>query len=311
MTPVSGTEDTIAIPSDSLSAKPPARLVPGDLVDRYSVIELLGAGGMAEVYRARDARLGRDVALKLVRAVKNEGTMCGSLCSLLMREARTLAQLSHPGLVGVLDVGEHGGCVYLAMELVEGSTLRNWSTGPHDWRERVRVIVDVGRALASAHGANVVHRDVKPDNVLIGPGGRVVVTDFGLARSLADLDETGYACGCAGGATVQVQLDGMVVGTPRYMSPEQLEGRAADGRSDQFSFAVTGWELLFGTLPFRGHDVATFHEAIVAQRFEPPPASTAVPPAISAALQRGMRASPSARYPNMASFVDRLVLAAG
>jgi serine/threonine protein kinase len=195
------------------------------------------------------------------------------------------------------------------MELVEGPTLREWAAGTHGWRERLDVLLDVGRALSAAHGANIVHRDIKPDNILIGRGGRAVVSDFGLARSLADLDETGYACGCAGGATIKVELDGMVVGTPSYMSPEQLEGRAADSRSDQYSFAVTAWELLYGVLPFRGADVETLHRVVTAQLFEALPESTEVPGAISDALRRGMRPAASARYPSMSMFVERLTSA--
>src|SRR5689334_19766784 len=258
MANISGTEDTVALAEDPAargSEAPPSRLRTGDSVDRYVVVGLLGAGGMAEVYRATDQRLGRDVALKFVRTLQNEGAACGSLCSLLMREARTMAQLSHPGILTVHDVGEHGGCVYLAMELVNGTTLREWTKTPRRFSERRQVLLEGGRALAAAHAAKIVHRDVKPDNVLIDRSDRAIVSDFGLARSLADLDESGYACGCAGGATVRVQLDGLVVGTPHYMSPEQHEGRAADSRSDQFSFAVTCWETLYGALPFRGEDL--------------------------------------------------------
>ena len=283
MAVITGTEDTVAGVPDSAhwSAGPPSRLRPGDVIDRYSVTGLLGAGGMAEVYRARDQRLGRDVALKLVRTVSTEGAACGSLCSLLMREARTMAQLSHPGLLTVHDVGEHFGCVYLAMELIDGTTLREWARTRHGWREELSVLLEAGRALSAAHMAKIVHRDVKPDNILVDRSGRVIVSDFGLARSQADLDEKGYPCGCAGGATVRVQLDGKVVGTPHYMSPEQHEGQAADSRSDQFSFAVTCWEILHGNLPFLGDSMDGIRDAILAQRIELPPENTDVPAAVS------------------------------
>jgi serine/threonine protein kinase len=261
---------------------------------------------MAEVYRARDQRLARDVALKLVRAVDTEGAACGALCSLLMREARTMAQLTHPGLLTVHDVGEHNGCVYLAMELIDGTTLREWAAGRRDWRERLRVLLEAGSALAAAHSAKIVHRDVKPDNVLIDRTGRVVVSDFGLARSLADLDDTGYSCGCAGGATVRVQLDGMVVGTPHYMSPEQHEGRATDSRSDQFSFAVMCWEILYGALPFRGEARDSIREAVLAQRVDAPPLDTDVPEGIGDTLRRAMRVSASARYASLSAFLEKL-----
>lgn len=309
---VTGTEDTVALsPSGSVASGevPPSRLRPGEQIDRYVVVGLLGSGGMAEVYRARDQRLGRDVALKLVRTLDTEGAACGALCSLLMREARTMAQLSHPGILTVHDVGEHGGCVYLAMELIEGVTLREWMREPRTFEERLGVLVSAGRALAAAHGARIVHRDVKPDNVLVDAKSRVIVSDFGLARSLAEQDEAGHACGCAGGATVRVQLDGMVVGTPHYMSPEQHEGRPADSRSDQFGFAVTCWEVLYGVLPFPGRDLESIRNAVVAQRIEPPPTDTTVPSPVADVLRRALRVSPSARYPSLGVLVDKLAAA--
>jgi serine/threonine protein kinase len=303
-----GTDDTMALPAEgaeSLGEPPVSRLRPGEIVDRYVVEALLGSGGMAEVYRARDQRLGRAVALKLVRPVR-EGEMCGSLCSLLMREARTLAKLSNPSILTVHDVGEHHGCVYLAMELIEGSTLRDWAANVESWRERLRILLETGNALGAAHAAKVVHRDVKPENILVRHSGGVVVSDFGVARSLADLDDQGHQCGCAGGATIRVDLEGKVVGTPHYMSPEQHQGLAADSRSDQFSFAVTCWEILHGTLPFAGDDIASIRENVLAHRVLPAPSGTVVPEPVSAALRRGMKTSPSARYPNMEGFVESL-----
>jgi eukaryotic-like serine/threonine-protein kinase len=304
-----GTEDTHPVSAElAPQADSGFRLAAGDIVGHYSVIGVLGSGGMAEVYRARDQKLGRDVAVKIVRPVATEGAACGSLCSLLMREARTMARLSHPGLMTVHDVGEHGGCVYLAMELIDGVTLREWAQEPRPWSERFRVLLEAGRALAAAHAERIVHRDVKPDNVLVGTN-RVVVSDFGLARNLADFDESGYACGCAGGATIYVNLDGRVVGTPHYMSPEQLEGRPADARSDQFSFAVTCWEILHGSLPFRGDDVEELSRAILAQLVVPPPENTEVPAGVTEALRRGLRASESARYVSLQAFLEKLTSA--
>jgi serine/threonine protein kinase len=291
------THDTVILSSGAgVPADAPAsRLSPGDVVDRFTVTALLGTGGMAEVYRARDRRLGRDVALKLVRTRDLDGGACGAMCSLLMREAQTMAKLSHPGLVTVHDVGEHGGCVYLAMELIDGVTIREWAQGAQGWRERLRVLLEAGRALAAAHAAGIIHRDVKPDNILIDRTGRVVVSDFGLARSLADLDEASHACGCTGGATVLVQLQGMVVGSTGYMSPEQGDGRAVDVLTDQFSFAVTCWEVLYGTLP----------SANAPDRHGP------VPPAVAETLRRAMDASPGARYASINALLDGLSASAG
>ncbi|HKY38407.1 MAG TPA: serine/threonine-protein kinase [Polyangiaceae bacterium] len=307
------TDDTVALGDQGASSSnqlAAGRLRPGDVLDRYVVEALLGAGGMAEVYRARDQRLGRAVALKLVRPVQ-EGDACGTLCSLLMREARTLATLSNPGILTVHDVGEHGGCVYLAMELIDGTTLREWAGSVSDWRERLRGLIEVGVALEAAHRAKVVHRDIKPDNVLIARSGRVVVSDFGVARSLADLDDQGHQCGCAGGATVRVELEGKIVGTPHYMSPEQHQGLAADSRSDQFSFAVTCWEILHRALPFAGNDIVSIRNQVLAYLIQPVPPHSDVPEAVSNALRRGMRQSPSARYPNMQTFTEALQRAAG
>ncbi len=270
---------------------------------------MLGAGGMGEVYRATDARLGREVALKLVRPLLGDGAACGVLCALLLKEARTLAQLSDPGILVVHDVGEHHGCVYVAMELVDGVTLREWASAPRPWRERLQVLLRAGRALSAAHGAGVVHRDVKPDNVMIERSGRVVVTDFGLARSAGDGGDADYACGCSPHPSTGAQLERAVVGTPAYMSPEQHAGGTVDSRADQYGFAVMAWEILFGSLPF---NAASDQLVDAKNRLEiaPPPSDTDVPRRLEALLRRGLRASASARYVNLRTFVDELERAA-
>ena len=312
MSDLIGTEDTAldqGLPSRGATVP---RLAPGDAVHRYQVIEVLGAGAMGEVYRARDVRLNRDIALKLVRAIDTPGASCGLLCSLLMKEAQSLARLSHPGLLTVHDVGEFNGCAYVAMQLLDGATLRERvATQSPPWRERLDALLAAGEAIAAAHTAKIVHRDVKPDNILIERDGHVVVTDFGLARSLADLDEgSGYACGCAGSSDINVNLDGMSVGTPHYMSLEQHEGRAADTRSDQFSYAVTAWEILHGQLPFTGATILEIRRAIADQRIETPP-QAAVPVAVTQVLRRGLRPNASARFVNMMAFLKQLRSAAG
>jgi serine/threonine protein kinase len=313
MNAISGTEDTALDTGHGVrSGDLVPRLAIGQRVDRYDVLEFLGAGAMGEVYRARDSRLNRDIALKLVRAIDTPGASCGLLCSLLMKEAQSLARLSHSGLLTVHDVGEHQGCAYVAMQLLDGVTLREWvATHDEPWRARLELLLAAGEAIAAAHGAKIIHRDIKPDNILVERDRHVVVTDFGLARSLADFDDsTGYACGCAGGQSVSIALDGMAVGTPRYMSPEQHDGRAADGRSDQFSFAVTAWEVLHGTPPFAGETIKAIRQAIAMQSLTPPLAHGPLPGQVSALLARGMREQPSARFPNMTSFVKQLRAAA-
>lgn len=263
---------------------------------------------MGEVYRARDVRLGREVALKLVRAVEAEGGACGSLCSLLAREARTLAQLSHPGIVSVHDIGEHDGCVYLTMELLRGATLRTWAAEPRrDWRVRLEALLSAGRALVAAHSVRIVHRDVKPDNIFVEDGGRVVVMDFGLARPPGDRDgDSGYACGCVAASTTRFDIDSAIVGTPGYMSPEQAEGRPVDSRTDQFGFAATAWDVLHRAPPYRGSSVQELLAAVAAHRVEPPPVETEVTPGVTNALRRALRVSPSSRYPSLNVLLEQL-----
>jgi serine/threonine protein kinase len=288
--------------------RPESRLVAGESVQHYQVVEYVGAGGMGVVYRARDRRLGREVALKLLRGPAPGTDSCGLMCSLLIREAQVLARLSHPALVAVHDVGEYRGCVFLAMEFIDGVSLRRWAAAARrSWRERLDVLLKAGDGLVEAHAAQVIHRDVKPDNVLVTAAGRVVVTDFGLARSLADLEQPQLAaCGC--GDDQKPMAADTPVGTPHYMSPEQHAGTAADGRSDQFAFAATAWEMLHGTVPFPGRSLAEIRAAIEAQA----PATPAgeIPAAVNDVLRRALRVSPSSRFTSMKQLLSRLAVSA-
>lgn len=311
----SGTEDTLlpASPAESPAVahvRPESRLGRGDRVDRYDVVDYVGAGGMGVVYRARDRMLGREVAIKMLRGPAPGTDSCGLMCSLLMREAQTMARLSHPNLITVHDVGEFRGCVYLAMEFIDGVTLRVWAREPsRGWRQRLDVLLAGGRGLAAAHAAQVVHRDFKPDNVLISGQGRVVVTDFGLARRSGDLDEPAVSCGCAPGSPVTLDPDAQV-GTPPYMSPEQHDGAPVDARSDQFGFAASAWEVLSGSAPFVGGSLAELRAAKQAQALVTPPES-ALPAAVATVLRRALRESASTRYVSMTDLLDRLAAAAG
>lgn len=243
-----GTDDTM-LPAEggatasSFRANP--MLAAGARVDRFEIVEVVGRGAMGVVYRARDARLG-DVAIKLC-ATEAEGSTCDLLCGLLVREGQTLARLDHPNLVAVHEIGQHGGCVFVAMELVPGSTLGVWVAG-RPWRDRLDALIQAGRGLAAAHAAGIVHRDFKPDNVLVADDGRVKVTDFGLARHLHDAGESARLCGCGSSGAARATADA-VVGTPRYMAPEQHLGAAGDERSDQYSFAMTAKEILGDDAP--------------------------------------------------------------
>ncbi len=213
-----------------LAVGPLPTLQRGEKLGRYVIIEVLGSGGMGVVYRAYDPDLDRRVALKRIRL---SGGSAETLRAFLMREAQAMARLSHPNVVAVYDVGSAGDEVFIAMELVEGQTLAQWQREKvRSWREIVPLFLQAGAGLAAAHAAGLVHRDFKPDNVLIGSDGRVRVTDFGLAR----LSST----------PVEPVARGAVVGTRAYMAPECLAGAPADERSDQFSFCVALHEALYG-----------------------------------------------------------------
>jgi eukaryotic-like serine/threonine-protein kinase len=224
----------------------------GDTFDRYSIEDLLGEGGMGKVYRAFDPRLHRRVALKVMTrredgppqsANSSEGAVR------MLREARAAAALDHPNCVSIFDVGEVDGTPFIAMELIEGRSLRALIGAPVPWDKRLRWLVDVARALAAAHKRGLVHRDIKPENVMVRDDGVVKVLDFGIARRPdAPVDPVG--------ATQQSGLEaltgkGIVIGTPRYMSPEQMRGDPLDGRSDQFAWGVLAYEVLSGKSPWR------------------------------------------------------------
>ncbi|MFZ6182377.1 protein kinase domain-containing protein [Nannocystis pusilla] len=262
-------------------------------VGRYVVIDRVGAGGMGVVLAAYDPELDRRVALKLLAAGPESSVR-------LLREAQALARLSHPNVVQIHDVGVHDGQVFLAMELVAGQTLRAWlEAGPRPWRTIVRVFVEAGRGLAAAHAAGIVHRDFKPDNVLIGADGRARVADFGLARQLEGGDASapkGAAAAAPSTAfAVPLTQSGVLLGTPAYMSPEQFDGGRADARSDLFAFCVALYEALYGRRPFRADDLTTLLAKIRAGALAEPPAASPVPRAIFEQLRRGLAYAPADR----------------
>jgi hypothetical protein len=282
-------------------------LSPGDRIDRYEVIALLGSGGMGEVYRVRDTKLTREVALKIVRHDGHFGTEGGA--ARLLREARAAAVLSHPNVLAVFDVGAvpkgalHEGLTYIAMELVLGRSLR-WIVGdptvPLD--RRIAWLTDVARALGAAHDAGVIHRDVKPENVMVRSDGVVKVLDFGIARRRPPAEWTGDSP-----IAETLTGEGIVLGSPRYMSPEQLRGDAIDARSDQFSWAVTAYEVLAGAHPWRKKEaVHAVAEILVS---DAPPLAAVVPdvPAhVSAVLERAMAKAPAQRFASMHAVVAAL-----
>jgi eukaryotic-like serine/threonine-protein kinase len=231
-------------------------LTPGSHFGRYRIDRALGSGGMGEVYAAFDLRLLRPVALKVLRAAPGSaGESASQATERLLREARAAAQLSHPNVVTVYDVDALDGQPYIAMELVPGASLRAWMATDVPVAPKLRALADVARALAAAHRMGIVHRDVKPDNVMMRGDGLVKVLDFGIARQtkLEAVDAGAPITGgdAAAGALLQtLTARGAVAGTPGYMAPEQLLGEPADARADQFAWGVTAYELVSGALPW-------------------------------------------------------------
>lgn len=272
-------------------------------VGRYRLLERIGEGGMGVVYVAHDPELDRRLALKLLRPEPTAATE--QRRARLVLEAQAMAKLSHPNVVGVHDVGRVGEQLFLAMELVDGVTLTQWlSASRRGHRAVIEVMLAAGRGLAAAHRAGLVHRDFKPDNVLVGKDGRVRVSDFGLARASgpvalddAPLDVTGPTRPLAMTST------GMLVGTPAYMAPEQWRGEPADAKSDQFAFAVTLYEALFGVRPFEGKTVRELATNVLAGRARPfPPA----PRWLRATLERALAPSPAERFPSIDALLEEL-----
>ncbi len=309
-----GTLDTAPAPIATLDTMPaksgPARPAPEKL-GRFVVIRTLGSGGMGTVYAAHDPELDRKVALKLVRADVRDDQPEATRRA-LHREAKAMAKVEHPNVITVFDVGTIDEQLYIAMELVAGGDLRAWMTrATRSWDDVVRTCLQAGAGLAAAHKAGLVHRDFKPDNVLIGDDGRARVTDFGIARVVMVDDEPADA-----GApdappkrrtdpSLRLTRTGALVGTPAYMAPEQHNGEPADARSDQFAFCVTVWEALFGERPFEGKTYSALAMNITEGRLREPPKSN-VPARIVAALRRGMSVDPAARFASMEALAAEL-----
>ncbi len=292
-------------------ALPDSALESGGRVGRYLVLAPIGAGAMGVVYAAYDPELGRQVALKLLRPVKDER---GEASARLLREAQAMARLTHPNVVAVYDAGTFEAQVFIAMELIAGGTLASWRTAQgRTWREVLRVFLLAGRGLAAAHKAGLVHRDFKPDNVLLGDDGRVLVTDFGLARIAEQPQETGPAGAVAlPPATPRTALaspltrTGTLIGSPAYMAPEQLRGEPPGVRSDIFSFCVALHECLCGERPFAGGTLGELQSAIERGELREPPPGRAVPVFLRRVLARGLRGNPVDRYPSMEALLHDL-----
>ncbi|MBL0697804.1 serine/threonine-protein kinase [Comamonas sp. JC664] len=286
-------------------------------VGRYHILDTLGAGGMGAVYSAYDPELHRRVAIKLLHPDANPAARSDG-ASRLLREAQAMARLSHPNVVSVYDAGTFAGRVFIAMERVDGLSLRHWLRAEHrTWREVLGIFRQAGRGLAAAHAAGLVHRDFKPANVLVSKEGRAQVTDFGLARTTADIDAAEAGRGTTPALPRLAQDDllqtalteaGLVMGTPAYMPPEQHEDGRIDARGDQFSFCASLYEALYGQLPFNGKRPDEYLDEARAGRVRPPPRGSRVPAWVLRAVTRGLSPSPEARFPSMGVLLDALGL---
>ena len=271
----------------------------GTLLGRYRLLEKAGAGGMSEVWKAEDTTLHRTVAVKVIHAPIAEDP---TYKERFLREARLVAGLEHPNVLPVYDFGTQtvaGTEVsYLVMPLVLGGSLKGHITGPMPFGIAIAWLQAVAAALDHAHAKGILHRDVKPGNVLLDSQGRPMLADFGLARSsesVSGLTQTGT-----------------VLGTPLYMSPEQAQGVALDARADQYALGVIAFEVLTGLVPFRADSpLAVLHQHVAVA---PPPASSIVPgipPAADATLAKALAKRPADRFPSCAAFVETLAGALG
>ncbi|MBX7078012.1 MAG: serine/threonine-protein kinase [Nannocystaceae bacterium] len=278
---------------------------PQDRIDRYVVEARLGEGGMGVVFAARDPRLARRVAIKLVRVDGPEQR------ARALREAQALARLAHPNVVEIFDVGRHEQGIFIAMELISGTTLARWQQSPRPWREILACYLAAAAGLVAAHTAGLVHRDFKPHNVMRGDDGRVRVMDFGLAQPPAPTQPDSAPAGVGLHAPRQVAITatGARVGTPAYMAPEQHAGREVDARSDQFGFCASLYEALAGVPAFAGDSLAALERAKLRGAISPPRADAGVPRAVLEVLRVGMAAAPEQRWPSMTALCDALLRA--
>jgi eukaryotic-like serine/threonine-protein kinase len=261
------------------------------IAERYELEELVGSGGMSSVYRAHDRLLERNVALKVLH---QQYTTDDEFVERFKREARTVAQLSHPNIVTVIDRGEDGGRQFIVFEYIDGENLKEVlvRSGRLPVRDALELALQVARGLAFAHRHGLVHRDVKPQNVLLNGDGRAKVTDFGIARSL-DVDG--------------VTQTGTVLGTSNYIAPEQASGRPVDSQTDVYSLGVVLFELLAGDVPFPGEN---FVAVALKHVNEPPPSLLAVrrdvPPRVVGAVDCALEKDPSRRFSSMDAFASEL-----
>ena len=267
----------------------------GTTIERYHLIEKLGEGGMATVYKAYDTRLEREVAVKIIRTDLFGSAVIERILKRFEREAKTMAKLSHANIVKVYDFGEYNDCPYLVMELLPGGTLKQLLGVPMPYYQAASLLLPIAQALEYAHEQKVIHRDVKPSNILLIHAGEPVLTDFGIAK-LLELEQGQTLTGV-----------GVGVGTPEYMSPEQGLGRDVDGRADIYAMGVVLYELIMGRKPYSAD---TPMAVLLKQVNDPLPRPSAIisnlPDAVEQVLFKALAKKPEDRYQSMAEFAAAL-----
>jgi len=264
-------------------------------LDRFKVLEEVGRGGTGAVYRAMDPVIDRAVAIKVFRMDGSRDSDEQWIRERLFREARSAGQMTHPGIVTIYQAGEVDDIAYIAMEFVDGQTLRTLmaSSGSTGAEQLCQILVEVGAALDYAHGRGLVHRDIKPENIMVTTSGAAKVTDFGIAKPMVGRTDT---------------IAGELVGTPRYMSPEQVRGQPLDGRSDQFSLAIIAYEMLTGRAPFAADQITAVCYQITHE--DPPsPEAAGLSTEIATILRRGLGKEPADRFPSCTAFATALASA--
>jgi len=267
----------------------------GATIERYNIVRELGRGGMAVVYRAVDTMLDRNVAVKMILTEDASREKSQKLLKRFNREARTLASLSHPNIVKVLDYGEYESMPYIVMEFIAGGALKAKMGRPIPYAEAAAMLVPVARALQHAHQQKIIHRDVKPENILINDSNQPMLSDFGILK-FVDVEESQGLTGT-----------GKIVGTPAYMSPEQIRGREVDGRSDMYSLGIVFFEMVTGRKPYNAN---TPIELSMQHLHDPIPKAKQfvrdLPLEVDQIIARSIAKNPEDRFPNMAAFAQAL-----
>jgi eukaryotic-like serine/threonine-protein kinase len=269
--------------------------ITGAKIERYQIVRELGQGGMAVVYRGTDTMLDRNVAVKMILSEGNSPEKTEKLLKRFHRESRILAGLSHPNIVKVLDFGDYEGTPYLVMEFISGGSLRSRMGKPIPYAQAAAQLVPLARALQYAHQQKVVHRDVKPENILINESDQPMLSDFGILK-LVDLEESHGLTGT-----------GKIVGTPAYMSPEQIRGREVDGRADMYSLGIVFFEMVTGRKPYNAN---TPIELSMQHLHDPIPKAKQyvrdLPAEVDQVIAKSIAKNPEDRYPSMTAFAQSL-----